>query len=129
MADIYLNSKPEAESFTYAYVENEEGKVVKITVDNMKMLLGVGYIDGEITISSTGWTVSDDGTYYTQVIAVPNASTNSRVDLNPSPTQIIQLMNEEVSMFISNDNGTFTAYAINNKPSIDMTISVRISEA
>ena len=128
MADIYLNSKPVTNSFAYAYVEDSDGKLVRIALDDIKVLLGSGYIDGEITVLKDSWVASDDGTYYTQVIAVPNATANSRIDLDPSPTQIIQLMNEEISMFISNDAGTVTAYAINGYPSTDMTIAVRMTE-
>lgn len=128
MADIYLNSKPVSESFAYAYVEDSDGKLVRIALDDMKLLLGSGYVDGEITVVADSWVESENGEYFTQSVAVPNATVNSRIDLDPSPEQIIQLINESVSMFISNENGAIKAYALGSAPSTDMTFKIRISE-
>lgn len=128
MADIYLNSKPVSESFAYAYVEDSDGKLVRIALDDMKLLLGSGYVDGEITVVAASWVKSENGGYFTQSVAVPNATVNSRIDLDPSPEQIIQLINESVSMFISNENGAIKAYALGSAPSTDMTFKIRISE-
>ena len=128
MADIYLNSKPVTNSFAYAYVEDRDGKLMRISLDDIKVLLGSGYVDGEITVVAAHWVESENGEYYTQEVAVPTATANSRIDLDPSPEQIIQLMDEAVSMFIANDNGVIKAYALGSAPSTDMTFKIRISE-
>lgn len=128
MADIYLNRKPVTNAFTYAYVEDADGKLMRIALDDMKVLLGVGYIDGTITVLTDNWTASADGTYYTQELVVPNATQNSRINLDPSPTQLIQIMKEEITMFVGNDNGKIAAYAYNGYPSTNMTIKIRITE-
>lgn len=129
MGVVKLSSKPEANSFAYAYVEDVDGKIVRVSVEKLKAVLGIAASTTvDIPIYTRGWVESSDGTYYTQIVDVPGATINSRVDLTPTPDQIIQLMNEEVSMFIANEGGIITAYCINATPSEDMTISAVLSE-
>lgn len=126
---IRLSSKPEAESFLYAYVEDADGNIRKIAVNNMRAVLGIATSNAiEITVYADDWVASDDETYYTQIVDIDGITMNSRVDLTPTPAQIIQLMTEEVSMFMANEDGIITAYCINGTPSSDMTISAIISE-
>ena len=128
MAEVYLNQKPVTESFSYAYVEDANGKLVRVSLASLKVLLGVGYIDGSLTVKADSWIPSDDGTYFTQEVALPNITANSKIDLDPMPEQIIQLMNEEISMFVGNAQGVTTVFAYNGAPSTDMTFSVKIRE-
>ena len=128
MGVIYLKDKPEAESFSYAYVEDAEGKLVRVAIDNMKKVLGlVDPIDSEITLLSGSWTLSENGLYYTQVVTIEGTTENSRVELEPTPDQIIQLMNQELTLFMGNTGGTIAAYCVNGVPSEDMTFEVRIT--
>lgn len=129
MGATSINTKPEAESFSYAYVEDADGKLVRVAVENMKAVLGIAAsVSVEITLYADAWTISSDETYYTQIVNIDGVTINSRVDLTPTPAQIIQLMNEEVSMFLANEDGVITAYCINGTPSTTMTISAIISE-
>lgn len=79
-----------------------------------------------ITLSASGW--SGDGTFV-QTIAIAGATANSKIDLQPNSTVLNQLINDEVSaLYIENNNGTFTAYAIGKAPTVDLTIQVTITE-
>lgn len=82
----------------------------------------------EITLKAASWTASSDGSYYTQTVAIENATENSKVDLQPTPEQIISLINDGISMFASNENGTIKVYAVGDKPSSDMTIQATKTE-
>lgn len=129
MAVIYLKDKPEAESFSYAYVEDADGKLVRVAIDNMKKALGlVEPVDASITLLADNWTLTDDGTYYTQAVTVEGVTEYSRVELQATPNQITSLMNDEIALFIGNESGTITAYCINGTPSMDMTFDIRITE-
>lgn len=75
----------------------------------------------EITLPTANWTESDDGMYYTQAIDV-TVRESSKVDLQPTPQQLIDLITDGISMFVANENGNVTAYAIGGKPSSDLTI-------
>lgn len=129
MGVVYLKDKPESNSFKYAYVETENGSLVKVSLENIKKVLRINTsIKVEVTLLLTGWTLSGDGTHYTQVIEINGSTANSRVDLEPTPTQIIQLMHEEISIFVANDNGVITAYSLNGIPSTNMTFAATITE-
>lgn len=129
MGVIYLNNKPETESFSYAYVETEEGAFVRVSKENMKKALGlVDPIDTEITLLADKWALSDDGMYYTQIVTIEGTTANSAIKLRPTPSQTIQLMNDELTLFMGNDNGVITAHCVNGTPSEDMTIEIRITE-
>lgn len=52
-----------------------------------------------------------------------------KVDLQPDATTIAQLIEDGVSaLYIENDNGTLTAYAIGEKPTVDLTIQATQEE-
>lgn len=129
MGVIYLKDKPETESFSYAYVEDSEGKLVRVATNNMKKVLGlVEPFDAEITLLAANWTLSENGAYYMQPVTIEGTTENSRVGLQATPDQIIQLMNDELTLFIGNEKGVIAAYCVNGTPAFDMTFDVRITE-
>lgn len=137
MGVIYLKDNPEAESFSYAYVENAYGELVRISLVSLINLLGnasgggggnTTVFLGEVTLPKANWVESEDGTYYTQNVVIEGVRSISKIDLQPTAVQIIQLMNEEITMFIANESDVTTAYSVNGIPSTDMTIKVAITE-
>ncbi len=129
MGVIYLKDKPEAESFSYAYVEDAEGKLVRVAIENMKKVLGlVEPFDAEVTLLAANWTLSENGAYYIQPVTIEGTTENSRVELQAAPDQIIRLMNDELTLFMGNEKGVITAYCVNGTPTFDMTFDVRITE-
>lgn len=82
----------------------------------------------EITLLTTDWTASADGSYYTQTITIENSTADTKVDLQPTPEQVISLFLEEVTMFVGNDEGVTTVYAIGSTPSTNMTIKALAQE-
>ena len=129
MGVVYLKDKPEAESFSYAYVEDAEGKLVRVATANLKKVLGlIEPIDMEIKLLADSWTLSENGTYYIQPVTIEGITVNSRVELKATPEQIIELRNDELALFIGNENGTVAAYCMHGTPSEDMTFEVRITE-
>lgn len=79
-----------------------------------------------ISISANGWTGADS--LYSQVVSVNGVTANSKLDLQPTPTQIVEFQNEEISLMAANDNGVVTIYAIGNKPTNNYTMNVLITE-
>lgn len=129
MGVIYLKDKPETESFSYAYVEDVEGKLVRVSISNMKKVLGlVEPFDAEVTLLADNWTLSENGAYYIQPVTIEGTTENSRVELQATPDQIIRLMNDELTLFIGNEKGVIIAYCVNGTPTFDMTFDVRITE-
>lgn len=125
----YMKDKPETDSFAYAYVEDSDGRLVRIAKEKMKEVLGiVDPVDTEISLFANGWTLSEDSTHHTQSVVMENITANSKVELMPTPQQVIQLFSDETTIFIGNADGTIIAYAVNGVPSVDMTFRVRITE-
>jgi hypothetical protein len=65
---------------------------------------------------------------YSQVININGVDVNSKIDLQPTAVQIVELQNEDVSFVVENDNGVVTVYALGGKPESDYSMQALISE-
>lgn len=79
-----------------------------------------------ITILAEAWIGSGD--LYSQVVSCNGVNVNSKLDLQPTPVQIVELQDAEISLMATNSNGTVTLWAIGNKPTVDYTMDVLITE-
>ena len=79
-----------------------------------------------ITMSAANWV--GDTEPYSQEVTMSGVTENSRLDLQPSAMQIIELQGAEITLMLQNDSGVVTAWAIGNKPENDYTMSVLIQE-
>ena len=59
MGTVNIHSKPEADVFQYAFAEDIDGKLVKVSFDNIKKLLN--YISADDSSSLVSWMESIDG--------------------------------------------------------------------
>ena len=76
---------------------------------------------------STNWT--GDASPYTQTVTISGTTSNSKVDLQPDATAIEQMADDgTLALYIANDNGILTAYAIGEKPTAGLTIQATITE-
>jgi len=81
-----------------------------------------------VTLSASSWTNNGDETF-SQTVTISNGTSNSKVELQPDSTAIIQLINDGVaSMRIDNNSGIFTAVAIKAKPTVNLTIQITLTE-
>lgn len=129
MGLVYLKDKPEAVSFSYAYVETDDGTLVKVSRENMRKALGIiPPIDASLTLSPDMWELSENGIYHTQTVSIEGITKNSKVELLPTPDQIIRLMNDELTIFVGNENGVVTVYSVNGIPKDSITFDIRITE-
>lgn len=79
-----------------------------------------------VSLPTASWTGSGP---YTQVVTISGGTANTKVDLQGDSSVIAQMINDGCNgLYISNTDGVFTAYAINNKPSVDLTVQVTLSE-
>ena len=76
---------------------------------------------------STNWT--GDVSPYTQSVTISGTTSNSKVDLQPDVTAITQMTDDgTVALYIANNNGTLTANAVGEKPTVALTIQATIAE-
>lgn len=75
-----------------------------------------------LILPTASWTGSDP---YTQTVAIPASTANTKVDIQPSEEIYDQLVTDKVGyLAINNVNGTLTAVAKGGKPSVDLTVQV-----
>lgn len=79
-----------------------------------------------ITMPASSWQGSSNP--YSQVVACSGVNVNSKLDLQPTPVQIVELQDAEISLMLTNNNGTVTAWAIGGVPTKDYTMDVLITE-
>lgn len=79
-----------------------------------------------VTIFASNW--SGSTAPYSQIVTVSGIGSNSKIDLQPTPIQIVELQESETALMAANDGGIVTIYAFNNKPSTDMTMQALITE-
>ena len=79
-----------------------------------------------ISLPASAWSGTKEP--YSQVVEIATATASSKIDLQPSAQQIVDLQNAEISLMIGNDGGILTCYAIGNKPTVDYTMQVLIQE-
>lgn len=79
-----------------------------------------------ISLPASGWTAATN--IYSQVVTVAGATTNSKVDIYPTPEQLVELQNAGIALVAVNEDGVVTVYAINNKPTSDYSMQVTLTE-
>lgn len=79
-----------------------------------------------VTIPAANWSGTESP--YSQVVTVSGVNVNSKLDLQPTPAQIVELQDDEISLMTTNNNGVVTIYAIGNKPESDMEMQMLITE-
>ena len=79
-----------------------------------------------ITLAAASW--GGNSAPYSQVVNINTVTSVTKVDLQPTPSQISMLQDEEIGLMASNNNGIITVYAFGAKPSVDMTMQVMLQE-
>lgn len=80
----------------------------------------------KVLILANAWTGNNNP--YSQSVTINGVGANSKLDLQPTPDQIVSLQDSEISLMLTNDNGVITAWAIGNKPTKDYVMDVLITE-
>lgn len=79
-----------------------------------------------ISLPKAGWTGSAEP--YSQKVTINTVTSTTKIDLQPTAQQIVNLQNAETTLMIENNGGVVTCYAIGNKPIVDYTIQVLLQE-
>ena len=140
---ISTNITPYHEGYCYVthdgefYVDMNNARV-KLNAKDCETIAGVSLdsilnsinstVDKISTISlpASGWTTATN--VYSQVVSVAGATANSKVDIYPTPEQLIELQSAGIALVAVNENGVVTVYAINNKPTSDYSMQVTLTE-
>lgn len=94
-----------------------------ITADNRPRIVS------NVQLAKDSWTNSQQG-YFTQTVTLSATVTSTtKVDVQPNATTLAQMATDGTSsLFIENNNGSLTAYAVGSKPTQPLTIQVMLNE-
>ena len=82
-----------------------------------------------INLLANNWVVSENNDrLYSQAVAVIGVTSNSKIDLTPSPEQLSELLSEEISLIAANDDGAVTVFAIGEAPTNDYVMQAMLTE-
>ena len=81
----------------------------------------------EITILASAWDEVADN-LYSQVVDIAGVTSYSKVDLLPSVEQLAMFHKKDVAFVTENEDGVVTVYAIGDKPMMDYSMQVQITE-
>ena len=78
-------------------------------------------IKGSVTLTVAGWAA--DGDDWKQPVTIAGGAAGKQVDLEADKTAIKQMLEDGTSaLYIANENGTFTAHAVGEKPTAALTL-------
>lgn len=79
-----------------------------------------------ITLLADSWVGATSP--YSQTVAIDNITSNSMVDLQPTPEQLAVWQDEGWAFTTLNDNGTIYVYVAGGQPLEDITLQAKIQE-
>ena len=117
-----------------AFDELEYISVDSFILPKQKSVTLYGFEDTE-NADKPQWTeeTDEDGNFlgrYKQEVTVSNAviTSNSKVDLNPTPEMLATFHAKDVTFVVENDDGTITAYCIGQRPANTYIIPCTVTE-
>ena len=79
-----------------------------------------------ITLKANSW--SGSASPYSQPVTIATVTSATKVDLQPTVSQMTTLQQNDIALMAQNANGTVTVYAFGGKPSADMIMQVQLTE-
>lgn len=79
-----------------------------------------------VTLLANAWV--GDGGAYSQVVAIPGITPNTKVDLQPTSEQLAEFHHKVLAFVAENEGGVVTVFAIGDKPTGDHTIQTTLTE-
>lgn len=79
-----------------------------------------------ITLPKASW--SGSSSPYYQIVSINTVTSATKVELNPTVSQITAMQNDDIALMAENDAGTVKVYSFGGKPSNDMTMQVTLVE-
>ena len=80
-----------------------------------------------VTILASKWKDVAES-LFSQVVTIEGVTERSKVDLLPSVEQLAVFHNKDVAFVTENEDGVVTVYAIGERPLLDYTMQVQITE-
>ena len=80
-----------------------------------------------INLLATNWIEVSDNKY-SQIVSVSDATEYSKVDLQPTPEQLVTFSEKDITFVTENDNSVVRVYCIGQKPTNDYSMQATVTE-
>lgn len=129
VGDTAVSEQIAAANMIYVGPNRPEDPNIKVWINTAEE--GTGIVPvlpriASITLAADGWTGSAEP--YSQVVEINTVTSATKIDLQPTASQIVSLQNAEITLMIENNGGVVTCYAIGNKPVNSYTMQVLLQE-
>lgn len=97
-----------------------------LTINGVTYTVAPMVLVSNVILRASAWVGSEGA--YSQVVEVAGAKANSKVDLQPTPEQLVEFHEKDIAFTTENDGGVVTVHAVGDKPTDDYTIQVTVKE-
>ena len=97
-----------------------------LTINGTKFTVVTPTPMASVTVYASNWL--GESSPYSQVVAVPNVTPYTKVDLQPSAEQLEIFHQKDIAFTTVNEDGVVTVYVIGDKPANDYTIQITTTE-
>ena len=97
-----------------------------LTINGTKFTVVTPVPVTSVTLLASKWL--GDSSPYSQVVAIPNVTPYTKVDLQPTEEQLAIFHQKDIAFTTRNDDGVVTAFVIGDKPQNDYTIQATVVE-
>lgn len=129
VGDTAVSEQIEAAQIVYVGPTQPTDPNIKVWINTSEEGTGVVPVlprIATITLAAASWAGSSES--YSQVVEINTVTTATKIDLQPTAQQIVNLQSSETTLMIENSGGVVTCYAIGNKPTVDYTMQVLLQE-
>jgi hypothetical protein len=132
--NVYIPELGDLRTTYDGYEYDDAGTAVRQQIEELNNKVGSGGGGGggvaprlsSVTLSASKWSGGDS--LYSQVVTIAGVTKYTKVDLLPSVEQLAVFYNKNVTFVTENEDGVVTVYAIGEKPLMDHTIQVQLTE-
>lgn len=103
----------------------EQGPTIEDRLVALEQIQSPEFVNS-VTLRASKW--SGSASPYSQVVSIPNATTHSKIDLQPSTEQLTIFHQKDLAFVAENEDGVVTVYCVGQKPTNDYTIQITITE-
>lgn len=129
VGDTAVSEQIEAAQIVYVGPTQPTDPNIKVWINTSEEGTGVVPVlprVATITLTTSGW--SGNSAPYSQAVNINTVTSATKIDLQPTVSQIVSLQNDDIALMAENSDGVVTIYSFGGKPSSDMTMQVLLTE-
>lgn len=129
VGDTAVSEQIEAAQIVYVGPTQPTDPNIKVWINTSEEGTGVVPVlprVATITLAASGW--SGNSAPYSQAVNINTVTSATKIDLQPTVSQIVSLQNDDIALMAENSDGAVTIYSFGGKPSSDMTMQVLLTE-